>query len=134
MFSLKHIYSYSSIWAASNQMDDKGKWYLFIGTIVSGVIVGVVLLGFGQFLYRRLKNKMSDKSLQESLKPESQQKPERNSVYEDLNLNEMDSGDDNYQSLLENPESNQVSCESANSAYTDPKTIREEENNYESLN
>ena len=116
-------------------MDTDGdtKLYLYIVTFVSGVFVGVVLLGFGQFLHRRLKNRMSAKSLQESSKPESQRKPEGNSFYEDLNLTEMNSGDDNYQSLLGNSDSNEVSGENAYSTYTEPNTIREDENKYESL-
>ena len=126
MFQL-HGYIYSS-----TPCNGGTEWYLDVASFVLGIVIGVVLLGFGLFVYRRLKSKMSAKSLQES-KPASQQKPEENSVYEDLNLNEMNSGDDNYQSLQGSSDNNEVSCENADSTYTKLNTTREDENKYESL-
>ncbi|XP_028402410.1 uncharacterized protein LOC114525351 [Dendronephthya gigantea] len=116
--------------ASCSKMDGGTEWYLYIVTFVSGAFVGVVFSGIaGLFFYRRLKNKISAKSLQES-KPES--RPERNPVYEDLNLNEMNSGDDNYhQSLQGHSDSHEVSGENADSAYSELSTIREEDNNYQ---
>ncbi|XP_028402371.1 uncharacterized protein LOC114525314 [Dendronephthya gigantea] len=117
--------------ASCSKMDGGTEWYLYIVTFVSGAFVGVVFSGIvGLFFYRRLKNKISAKPLQET-KPES--RSERNPVYEDLNLNEMNSGDDNYQSLQGNSDSQEVSGENADSAYTELNTIREEDNKYESL-
>lgn len=58
---------------------------------------------------------MSTKPLQDSSKPESQQKPEGSSVYENLNLHEMNAGEDNYQSLQGNSDNNEVSCENSDS-------------------
>ena len=127
MFQL-HEYIYSSAACKGGT-----EWYLDVASFVLGVVVGVVLLGIlGLFCYRRLKNKMSAKSLQES-KAESRQKPEGNSVYEELNLNEISSGNDYYQSVQGNSDNNEVLCENGESTYTELNTIREEENKYESL-
>ena len=100
-------------------------WHLVV-SLLSGIIIGVLLSYAITVLSRRqLRNKKP------SPKPESNISKD-NTIYQDLDLTKMNT-EDNYQSLQVNSAGDDEAYESVKSYYTDLNTIREDENNYQSL-
>ena len=98
------------------------EWYIVVGILVSGIIIGLFLAFIIWCLHRR--QVVINKNSQRDPEPQA---TNVDSTYQELDLSKMNT-QDNYQSLKVNAATNED-----DSTYTTLSKTRDEENNYQSL-
>ena len=101
---------------------DKTKWYMIIVSSISGIVIGILLSHIISCSRRKLRSSDTQSNSTAT---------EADPTYQELDLTKMNT-EDNYQPLRRNA-SNDDTGNDNDSTYTKLNTIRDVENNYQSL-